>query len=623
MRKILSVILLGVLVSITTASASDIRLEAAIDRSKVALGDALQLNLSFYGAQNISAPDLGQIEGFDVRYLGPSTMVSIVNSAVTSSITHIYTLVPSKTGTFTLGPFSVDVQGKTLSSRPITVEVVSSLPAGQYNSQGQSLQEPAPARISSEELKDRIFLIVSTGKRKAFLNEVIPVTVKLYVNRLAVRDIQFPVLETNDFSVEKFEQPKQYREEFSGISYDVIEFNANMFAIKAGDFTLGPVKLKCNLVTQRQSQRKASSPFDDDFFGGFFKDDIFDNFLGKYDTYPLELSSTELPVTVLALPQEGKPEEFDGALGNFQLEVEATPLQVKAGDPVTLKMTLKGEGNFDTVRVPRLQSKEGFKVYDPQVKQAETEKVFEQVLIPESEKITHIPEINFSFFNTETGLYQILKHEPIPIIVAAAQEPQAKLIEPPESNASAGNPDQVKTAHKEELGRDIIYIKGSAGKLRKTGSYLYQNFGFWVFQVISLVLFIGIILIRLEQQKLASDQRYARRLRAPNKARKGIQEIGLLLSQGKEAAFFDAVFKTMREYLADRFHLPAGGITANTIEEITKEKAIPKDVVDKIKSIFADCDMARYAPGELGKKQLEDILRNLKESIDFLEKNKI
>jgi len=78
-------------------------------------------------------------------------------------------------------------------------------------------------------------------------------------------------------------------------------------------------------------------------------------------------------------------------------------------------MTVKGEGNFDSIKAPRLQSKDGFKVYDPQVKQNENEKIFEQVIIPDSENITHIPQINFSFFNTKTGQYEVLMHNSIPI----------------------------------------------------------------------------------------------------------------------------------------------------------------------------------------------------------------
>ncbi|RJP27401.1 MAG: protein BatD [Candidatus Omnitrophota bacterium] len=614
MKRALSFTLFFALFLTSVAHASDIQLEATVDRNKIALGEALQLNLTFQGTQNVSAPSIDKIEGFDARYLGPSTMVSIINGAVTSSITHVYTLIPLKTGTFTIGPFSVQAQGKTLTSKPITVEVVSAPTGGQQSAPGQALQEPAPTKIDAEELKDRIFLILSIGKRKAYLSEFVPLTVKLYVNRLGVRDIQFPEIETNDFSIEKFGQPKQYREEFGGVLYDVIEFTTNMFGIKPGDFTLGPVKLKCNLVVRRQAQAHRRTPFDDDFFNGMFNDDIFNDFFGRYEAYPLELKSTEIPITVLSLPQEGKPEGFDGALGNFQLNVEAMPLEVKAGDPIALKMTIKGEGNFDSVKAPRLQSKDGFKVYDPQVKQNENEKIFEQVIIPDSENITHIPQINFSFFNTKTGQYEVLTHEPIPITVLKADEAQTKLIELPQA--------QVKIAQKEELGRDIIYLKSSPGQFRKIGRYLYQNLGFWLFQILSLIIFLGILIFNLRQQRLITDQRYARRLQAPANAKKGIKEIDRLLREGKTEAFFDTLFKTVREYLADRFHLPAGGITAITIEELAKEKGIAQETLDKIKKIFADCDMARYAPSQFGQKQLEDIFQDLKEIIDYLEKQK-
>lgn len=615
MKKILFAVLSFVLFPAVMAVAGDLRFEARLDRDKAALGEAIQLNLSFQGTQNIPAPDLGKLEGFDARYLGPSTMVSIVNGVVTNSITHIYTLIPLKTGTFAIGPFSIEAQGKTLTSKPLTVEVVSASSAGrQPYSSGQALDEPSSAKVDEQELKDRIFLILSLKKRRAYLNEVIPLTVKLYVDRLSARDIQFPELETNDFSIEKFAQPKQYREEFGGVLYDVIEFNADMFAVKSGEFVLGPAKLKCNLVARRRAQR-ARGRLDDDSFGGLFNDDIFEDFFGRYEAYPLELESASLPVTILPLPEEGKPEGFDGALGNFQLDVEAGPLEVKAGDPITLKMTVRGEGNFDSVKPPRLESATGFKVYDPQARQNENAKVFEQVIIPDSEKITRIPRIDFSFFDTQTGQYRVLTRNPIPITVSRSEEPPAGLIEPPQA--------QIKPEGKEELGRDIIYLKGSPGRFNRIGSYLYQSPGFWSFQAFSLIAFSGIFIFNLRRERLISDRRYARRLRAPAKAKKGIQEIAVLLRENKAEAFFDAVFRTIREYLADRFHLPLGGITSASIEEIAKEKNISEEALNKIKKIFVDCDMARYSPGKFGKKELEDIFQGLKEVIDYLEKHKV
>lgn len=596
--------------------ANDIQIEATVDRDKTALGEAIQLNLAVYGTQNVPAPELNnKIDNFDVRYLGPSTMISIVNGATTSSITHLYTLIPLKTGIFTIGPLSVDVNGKTLTSKPITIEV---LPASSINQQSttshQSSSESTLPKINEETLKDRIFLILNIDKQKIYLNELTPLVIKLYVNSLGIRDIQLPTLETNNFSIDKFNEPKQYREELGGILYDVIEFTTNIFAIKSGELSLGPAKLKCNLIIRRQTQRRQNRN-GNDLFSSFFNDDVFDDFFGRYEAYPLDLKSASVPITILPLPEENKPNSFDGALGNFNLDVTATPLQVKAGDPITLKMTIKGKGNLDSVKTPKLQSIDGFKVYDPQIKQTDTEKIFEQVLIPESEKIANIPQVNFSFFNTQTGQYQTLTNNAIPIIVTKPEDSPTKLLDSPQNTAQL--------IPKEELGRDIIYIKNSLGKLKNKGHYLYQNFIFWFINFTIFIIFIGVIIFRLEQQKLITDTRYARRLHAPTKAKKGIKEVGRLLNEGKNEAFFDAVFKTIRIYLADRFHLSTGGITQTTIEEITKTKNISNNILEKIKKIFTACDMARYAPAQFSQKQLEDIFQDLKEIIDYLEKQKV
>ena len=95
------------------------------------------------------------------------------------------------------------------------------------------------------------------------------------------------------------------------------------------------------------------------------------------------------------------------------------------------------------------------------------------------------------------------------------------------------------------------------------------------------------------------------------------------MQEGKTEAFFDAVFKTIREYLADRFHLPPGGITALTIEELAREKNLHSEVLDRIKKIFTDCDMARYAPSQFGQEKMQELLQGLKEVIDYLEKQRV
>lgn len=592
----------GLLIRAPDCFAKDISFEVTVDRNRVSVGESLQLNFTFYNTQKVPAPKLPEINGFQSRYLGPSTRMSIVNGKVSSSITHIYTLIPLKTGTFQIGPVSFQYKGDTYTSRPITVEVV----------QG-TVSEKKPTEIAGgaqAELKDRVFLKMRVKKTKAFLNETIPVTIKLYINRLAIRDIQYPQFSYQGFSVGKFGQPGRYREVVGGVPYDVIEFKTGIFGTRPGKFTLGPAQLKCNLIVKK-TRRRTSSPF-----GDFFDEDIFENFFGRYETYPLSLKSPAIRMTVLPLPEEGKSKDFSGAIGNFRFSLEAEPKEVKVGDPITVKMIIEGEGNFDTVTCPKLSSHKGFKVYEPQVKQQKNKKVFEQILMPEMDTISEIPKVTFNFFATQEKAYRTMTEGPIPIKVTKAKEEKLKIVEIPQAVVT-------KPLKKEILGKDIVYIKESPGRLKRRSAYLYKNKGFLLLQIVPILILFSVVTIHNRREKIRTDVSYARRLYAPKKARKGIQQARQLLKKEKTEEFYGSIFRTVREYLGDKFHLPVGGITIDIADEVLEPKGINEEILSKLKDIFRDCDMARYAPSEFGKGEMEKTFQKVREVINYLEKQKI
>ena len=185
------------------------------------------------------------------------------------------------------------------------------------------------------------------------------------------------------------------------------------------------------------------------------------------ETRPFTLKSEPLKITVQALPLEGKPHDFSGAIGKYALQVEAKPTEVKVGEPITLTMQVTGRGNIETISLPKILGLDGFKTYDPQIKTDERGKSFEQVLIPEDESIKAVPEIRFSYFNPEDEQYHTIKKEKIPILVTPlASEEALKIVD---------LPGVAKTVKREKLGRDILYIKDSMKGVQKGDSYLYQN----------------------------------------------------------------------------------------------------------------------------------------------------
>jgi len=584
--------------------AKDINFEITVDRNKVGLGQALQLNLTFNGTQNMPALELPAIEGFQARYLGPSTRMSIINGQVSSSITHVYTLLPTKVGTFKIGPFKFEHNGDAYNSNSISIEVgeAATQPENQPNQEEQA---------EAKDLNERIFLIIQVKKNKVYLNEMTPVTIKLFVNRLGARDIQYPEFSHEGFSVGEFEQPKQYQEVIGGINYDVIEFNTTLFGLRPGEFRLGPAHLQCNLIVRKQSRRQAPSFFDD-----FFNSDVFNDFFGRYETYPLSLKSADIPVTVLALPEENKPEGFSGALGVFDFEAAVSPLEAKVGDPITLKAVVRGQGNFNTVNLPRIASDNDFKTYEPQVKQAKEEKTFEQVLIPLNANIKEIPPMSLCFFNTQTGKYETITKGPFPIkVIKPEKEEEQKVVE--------SKQEQARPLGEEKLGRDIIYIKETAGELRKKGEYLYKNKIFLGFQILPLLFYLLTAAVQARNRKLKTDVKYARQLLAPHKARAGIRRAKNYLNKGNIQEFYDTLFEILQEYLGDKFHLPSKGITISIIDEQLRNMPVSEEALAKLRDIFRECDMVRYAASQLTGENMQNSLRKLEEVIDYFQRNKV
>jgi len=589
--------------AVSILQAADVNFEMTVDKNKVSMDQRIQLNFTFYGTQDIPVLQLPELDSFTSRYLGPSTKMTIVNGKTSTSITHMYMLLPLRPGTYQIGPFSFDYNGNTYSARPVTVEVMDKLAPGE--------PQAGSADQHMSDLKKRIFLAMEPAKTNAYLNEVIPLKVKLYVNRLSVRDIQFPQFEHEGFSAGEFEKPIQYQESLGGVLYDVIEFGATLFGTRPGEIMLGPAQIMCNVVVKKKQANRGIRGF-----GDMFEDDIFDDFFSRYETYPLNLKSTDVPITIKPLPEENRPQEFRGAVGNFDLDVQVSPTEVKVGDPITVRMIVTGDGNPNTINAPVLISQEGFKVYEPQVSEKENAKIFEQVLIPKSETMTQVPGMVFSFFDTNAGLYRTVSKGPFPVKVLKSEtNKDLKIIEVRKSDETP--------LGSETLGSDIVYIKESPGKISKIGYHLYKDRIFLVSQLLPLSLYLIFFISYRRRQRLKDDVRYARRLLAPKKARSGMQKAKALIQEGKTAEFYDTVFKTIQEYLGDKFHLSSKSITENVIKDVLRSKNIPEETLNILRGIFTACDAVRYAPSGFKKENMESIFKDLENIIDYFERQKI
>lgn len=606
LRTLIFIFLVSFLHFVSVVSyAEDLSFEASVNINKVPLGETVQLTLTFKGAKPDHPPEIPPVEGIEARYLGPSTSITIINGQSSTRRSYIFTLFPQKTGKFRIHPISVQLAGKTFVSQPIDIEVVDSHASAlspSVNDQGSS---------TGTSIKDRIFLTIETPRKEFYENEKIPLTIKLYINGLALQDVQYPQFSREGLTVDDFSQTKQYEQVVGGIRYQVVEFTTNVYSTRTGDLKLGPATLVCNFVFRNNDQRRfPSSDFDH-----FFDDDFFSGFLNSYQKRTITLSSVDLPVKILPLPQEGKPNNFSKAVGKFSFEASASPSEVAVGDPVTLKMSVQGEGNLQAVTLPFLKAEEGFKTYDPQIKEENGTKILEQVIIPKTDQTTEIPALSFAYFDPETKAYQTIVRGPFPLKVKKDETKDEFKVVGFNQTKAPKSPPSV-----EELGRDILFIKEQPGKFSRLDTRLYRSPFFILSWFLLSLVWVGLAVFCNWKKRIRTDMGYARRLQAPKKARRGMEAAQDFLKVDQPKEFYDTVYKTLQEYLGDKFHLPSAGVTLETIGEEFRKCQMDKDILEKVTAVFHQCDMVRYASFKINIGQMTENFQQLREIIDYLER---
>jgi hypothetical protein len=300
---------------------------------------------------------------------------------------------------------------------------------------------------------------------------------------------------------------------------------------------------------------------------------------------------------VLPLPEEGKPEDFKGAVGTYTMTATIDNQTGIQNEPLTLHVKIKGSGYIEGLPEPEFSNMDGFQKYDTTVSQnlvkqdtLQGEKIFDFLLIPRRAGNLQIPSLHFSFFNPNDKHYHKLTTDPIQVSIAPAQAaPVAS-----ESSPLYGN----KTIDKQEVvltRKDIRYIKTDISLLKKD-LLILDNKLFLSFLFLPLLVLLACFWIDRRNQKLQGDPQYARLKRAHGLARKKLAQARLHDQKGEEKEFYAAISKSLTEYVADKLNVQAAGLTSRQMIERLRDIHIPEETLTQLQKCLDECDYARFAP---------------------------
>jgi len=575
------------------AHSEDLALEASLDRSRVSVGDVITLTVTLSSQASVPTPDLLAPDGFGVvgRTSSTSTSISIVNGAITTTrrVSYVYSLQANREGRFTIGPATVEYQGKTYRSQSMSVEVTSSagFPPGRPSPGAGRSARPQDL----QEIGQNLYVAAEPDRRTVFVGQQITVTYRLYT-RYDLQNVGYGQIPSyTGFWAETVFDAQRLNlgsEVVDGRSFRVATLKrVALFPTTTGTQGLEQLEVICDIPVRTRKR----SLFDMDPFAPFGR------------TKQVTVRSGDLSLEVLPLPG-GAPDGFGGAVGRYTLLAEASPATVTAGDPVTLKVTVVGEGNLNAVPELIRPSTGAFRFYDPQASiQAEVNadrvggrKTFEYLVIPQEEGRQQLPGLKLVYFDPDAERYAVAESEPVALTVSAARAPA---------------PPAVPVLSRQEvklLGEDIRFIKPDRAELLDQGGMLYRDWRFFLLQGVPVVGFMLAFLHRRHHERLAGDQAYARRRRSRSEANRRLSEARRLLGEGDAMAYCTELSRAITQFVADRIDLPAAGLTAESAASQLTSCGVPLEAVAAVRDLLQKCDFARFAPGQITAERKSELL---------------
>jgi hypothetical protein len=309
------------------------------------------------------------------------------------------------------------------------------------------------------------------------------------------------------------------------------------------------------------------------------------------------LETNALQVNVLPLPKDGRPADFYGAVGKFNMDAALDKSDILVGDTVSLTLTINGDGNMKSVTRFDINLDNGLKKYDTiDSGTSENKKVFTTLITALSPGEKIIPAIRLSYFNPSTKKYETVRTEPLKLNVSG----QAVYESPNKSNAQFG------------ASKDISYNKPIVDLKSWSKNYI-ENKKFYLSFVPFILLFIGGCMFNLFKKS------------AETKAKGSISKANKLMAKADDefaksnlGGLFDLVYRALIEAIDAKTEIASENLQEKQIIENLKSRQVNEEAIKKLSFVFEQINFYKFAAVRADEKKLKEMMVNVKEIIGQL-----
>lgn len=543
-------------------------LELSVSKNPVAVGEEFRIDFTLNGeGESFNPPNLNGLRKISGPNQSSSSSMQIINGKISRSktTTYSYYVTALKEGELTIKEASITSNGKIVRSKAGVMNVTKANPK---------------AKTNSYNIAENVFVKTSVNKNTIYQGEQIVVSYKLY-SKINLTDINISSIpELNGFWKEEVETKSTAKlEVIDGVRHNVWEISRFILTPqKSGKLNVDPMNI--NVTVQIKKQRNRRDPFGDPF--GMF---------GSYKNIEEEIQSKNIKINVKDLP-EGAPENFNGAVGQFELKSSVDKKTADANEAINYKLTLSGNGNIHLIDNIPVNFPANFESYDPQkkdktfnTKNGIAGKIeFEHLLIPRYKGEYSIDGVSFSYFNPRSKTYKTITTESLVINVLKGENNENAYV----------TSEELKNSNS----KGFISIKETT----ELSSIDKSSFNQWLFIALMLipllVVIIYLIFLFIEERKNRNPilRKYRKSLAFAQKRLKKAQKH---LENDEKELFFEEIEKSLWSYFSNKFNVDIADLSKETINAFFDKNGVTETVKNNFMAIIEKCEFCRFAPSAL------------------------
>ncbi|MHC4739364.1 MAG: BatD family protein [Planctomycetota bacterium] len=566
-----SIFIIVFFMTATSLSAAEkTKVTARLERdSNIYAGESFIYSIVIEGGSKPENIDIAPLSKFNPRYQGNEISTKMINFETTSEYIMNYSLSSDQSGLIEIPSVTVTVNGKRYQTNRLAVTIL----------------KPG--------VTDKMRFELTLSQQECYVGQPVIMNAEWTISApIRNANINVPAFNSGDFYIEDVSETKkawaqsgltingvdvllqEQRKTRNGINVSVISFTKVLIPKRSGRIEISPASVSAEVAVGRSRRRS--------IFGS------------EYEYKRFMVSSKPSALTVLPLPEVGKPTRYYGLVGRYTISASAAPTKVNVGDPITFTIKIGGNKYLKPVQWPALEDipelAANFKI--PSQKASPVIeggwKVFTQTIRANNDKVKAIPSIPLAFFDSDNGRYTVVKTKPIELEVA---------------------PTKILTTADLE-GTDLTPVNKEVEAIKKGLSANYeglevlqdQNFallaaltspGYMALWGLPLA---GLVLSSLFKFFTHTSPEKTAAKRRRQACGKAVRQLKRITSSGQQRHEFLALI--MKQYIGERFDKTAGSLTADDCCEVIATYTPDIQTANQYRDIIAQCEAARYSSSE-------------------------